>query len=40
MDLSEAISEPFVQLIDFHNAFNRGIKVSFGGRCQTNCTGW
>lgn len=30
MDLSEAISEPFVQLIDFHNAFNRGIKVSFG----------
>ena len=30
MDLSEAISEPFVQLIDFHNAFNRGVKVSFG----------
>ncbi|WP_282950278.1 MULTISPECIES: hypothetical protein [unclassified Sphingopyxis] len=30
MDLSEAISEPFVQLIDFHNAFNRGIKVSYG----------
>ena len=30
MDLSKAISGPFVQLIDFHNAFNRGIKVSFG----------
>lgn len=30
MDLSKAISEPFVQLIDFHNAFNRGVKVSLG----------
>jgi hypothetical protein len=30
MDLSKAITEPFVQLIGFHNAFNRGIKVNFG----------
>lgn len=30
MDFSAAISEPFVWLIGFHNAFNRNIKVSFG----------
>lgn len=30
MDLSRAITEPAVRLIDFHNSFNRNIKISFG----------
>ena len=30
MDLSKAITEPYAQMIEFHNAFNRSIKVSFG----------
>lgn len=30
MDIAAALSEPAVRLIEFHNAFNRNVKVSFG----------
>lgn len=30
MDLTKAVSEPFIALITFHNAFNRNIKFAFG----------
>jgi hypothetical protein len=30
MDLSRAVSEPFVSVIGFHNSFNRNIKFAFG----------
>lgn len=30
MDLSRANSEPVIWLIDFHNQFNRNIKITFG----------
>lgn len=30
MDIDNALSEPAVRLVEFHNAFNRNVKISFG----------
>ncbi|WP_157136873.1 hypothetical protein [Sphingomonas sp. PAMC 26617] len=30
MEIDNALSEPAVRLVEFHNAFNRNVKISFG----------
>jgi hypothetical protein len=36
MNLSRALTEPFVQFIAFHNAFNKNIKLTYGALAAQN----